>query len=84
MTPTEIETKVREILVDKLGAKAENVHLNSRLADDLGMDSFGAIEMGFELEEIFSIKIPDEDLAKAVLVKDIVDYVGSKINNTAA
>lgn len=84
MTPAEIELKVKTVLADKLNVQIANVDLNSRLIDDLGMDSFGSIEMLFELEEAFNIKIPDTDIAKAVVVKDIVDYIAAKVKDTPA
>ena len=83
MTPAEIESKVKAIMAEKLDVNIANISLDSRLVDNLGMDSFGSIEMVFELEEAFKLKIPDEDIVKAVTVKDIVDYIATKINGTS-
>ncbi len=71
----EIEKKVIQILSDKLSIDAEKINIESKLVEDLGMDSFGAIEVAFELEDAFGIEIPDKDFAKAKLVKDIIDYI---------
>lgn len=73
-----VELKVKEVLADKLNRNIDEIKPESLLLEDLGMDSFGSIETIFELEEKFSLKIPDSDLEKVKTVKDIVDYVSSK------
>jgi len=75
MNHLEVEAKVKKIIAEKLNIDIARVTLTSRLVDDLGMDSFGSIEMAFDLEEKFNIKIPDADIAQVKIVKDIVDYV---------
>jgi len=70
-----VEAQVKKIIAEKLNIDTSRVSLESRLVDDLAMDSFGSIEMAFELEEKFNIKIPDADIAQVKIVKDIVDYV---------
>ena len=77
----EITLHVEKILVDKLNLDIKKISLDSHLVNDLGLDSFGSIEVVFELEDKFGLKIPDEDIAQAKTVKDIVDYISSKINN---
>ncbi len=75
MSYSEIESKIKEILADQLNLDKSKIDLNSRLGEDLGMDSFSSIEIVFELEEEFGITISDEEIIKAKVVKDIVDYV---------
>ena len=84
MTPSEIASKVKSILASKLDVSLAKLDMDSRLIEDLGMDSFGAIEMAFELEDVFSVKIPDADLQKALTVRDIVDYIVSRVSETGA
>jgi acyl carrier protein len=48
------------------------------LVEDLGVDSFGSVEIAFELEEKFDLKIPDAALYEAKTVKNIVDYIASQ------
>jgi len=76
----EITLQVEKILADKLNLGAKKVGLDSQLVNDLGLDSFGSIEVVFELEEKFGLKIPDEDIAQAKTVRDIVDYISAKTN----
>jgi acyl carrier protein len=75
MTDQEIEQKVKEILSKKLGVELGKITSESRLAQDLGVDSFGAVELMFEIEEAFALKIPDSDIDQVRTVKDIVAYV---------
>ncbi len=84
MEHSEIFEKVKDILVDKLELDRAKIGLESRLLEDLGMDSFGSIEVVFELEEKFGLKIPDEDIIQAKTVKDIVDYVALKTQGGSA
>ncbi len=75
MPKRNIEQRVREILSKKLDVKLEDIHANTRLAEDLGVDSFGAVELMFEIEEAFELKIPDSDIEHVRTVSDIVAYV---------
>ena len=78
MTYGEIETTVKEILAKQLTMEAAKINLESRLVEDLGVDSFGSVEVAFELEEKFDLKIPDAALYEAKTVKNIVDYIASQ------
>jgi acyl carrier protein len=75
MTNQDIEQKVREILAAKLGIGADTIRPDSRLAEDLGVDSFGAVELMFEIEEAFGLKIPDSEIGHVRSVDDIVAYL---------
>lgn len=73
-----IEKKVIEILAEKLNIKAEKIKPESKLADDLGMDSFGAVEVMFEVEEKFGVTVSDKELIGLKTVEDVVKYVENK------
>jgi len=77
MNYEEIEKTVKEVLAKQLTMDIEKINLDSRLVEDLGIDSFGSVEIAFELEEKFNIKIPDAALYEAKTVKNIVDYIAS-------
>ena len=78
MTYAEVENTVKEILAKQLTMDVTKISADSRLVEDLGIDSFGSVEVAFELEEKFAIKIPDEALYEAKLVKDIVGYIATQ------
>jgi acyl carrier protein len=75
MTQPETERKVKEILARKLDRKIEEIRGDSRLAEDLGVDSFGTVEIMFDIEEAFSLQIPDTDIEPVRTVDDIVTYL---------
>jgi len=56
MTYGEIEATVKEILAKHLSMEPQKIALESRLVEDLGVDSFGSVEVAFELEEKFDLK----------------------------
>lgn len=56
--------KVREIIADVLVIDEEEVSLNSRLIADLGAESIDFLDLVFQLEKEFSIKIPRGQLEK--------------------
>jgi acyl carrier protein len=78
MTYGEVEGIVKEVLAKQLTMDVAKINLESRLVEDLGIDSFGSVEVAFELEEKFNIKIPDAALYEAKTVKNIVDYIASQ------
>lgn len=75
MTNQEIELKVKEVIAKKLNVQIGSVTAATRLAEDLGVDSFGAVELMFELEEKFGLKIPDSEIEHIRTVGDIVVYL---------
>ena len=78
---SEIETTVKEIIAKQLTMDVSKISPESRLVDELGVDSFGSVEIAFELEEKFDLKIPDAALYEAKTVKNIVDYIASQKNS---
>ena len=72
---SEIETKVKEIIVEQLGVNADQVTPEAKMIEDLGADSLDAVELVMAIEEEFGIEIPDEDAEKLVAVSDIIGHV---------
>jgi acyl carrier protein len=71
----DVEAKVKEIIIDKLGVEDSQVIAEASFTNDLGADSLDIVElvMGFESE--FGISIPDEDAEKIATVGDAVNYL---------
>lgn len=72
---SEIETKVKEIIVEQLGVNADQVTPEAKMIEDLGADSLDAVELVMAIEEEFGIEIPDDDAEKLVAVSDIIGHV---------
>jgi acyl carrier protein len=75
MNRQDIEKKVNEILVDKLGVELDMVKDEAKFEDDLGGDSLDCVELIMEFEKEFGISIKDEDAYKCETVKDMYDLV---------
>lgn len=67
--------QVKEVMVETLNCEEEDIKPEALLEDDLGIDSLDAVELALALEELFGVKIPDEELSEMKTVKDIVDYM---------
>ena len=78
----QVEQNIKEILAKQLSMDPAKIQPQATLVEDLGLDSFGSVEVAFALEEQFNLKIPDQDLYNAKTVKDIVDYIAEKTKNT--
>ena len=71
--------KLKEILVDVLGVKADDIKTESKFVDDLGADSLDLVELIMSFEDKFGIEISDEDAEKIITVKNALDYIDSNI-----
>lgn len=74
---SEIEARVRDIVVEQLGVNADQVTTDASFIDDLGADSLDTVELVMALEEAFECEIPDEEAEKITTVKQAVDYINS-------
>ena len=72
-----IEERVKKIIVEQLGVKEEDVKAEASFVDDLGADSLDTVELVMALEEEFDTEIPDEEAEKITTVQAAIDYVNS-------
>jgi acyl carrier protein len=72
---SEIEAKVKEIIVDKLGVDEANVVPEASFTNDLGADSLDTVELILEFEKAFEITIPDDKAEKISTVGDAIKYI---------
>jgi acyl carrier protein len=70
-----IEERVKRIIVEQLEVKEEEVTPEASFADDLGADSLDTVELVMALEEEFDTEIPDEDAEKITTVRAAIDYI---------
>jgi acyl carrier protein len=73
--PTTLE-RLQTLLTNKFSVPAEKVQPDARL-ETLGLDSLDLIEVLFEVEEEFNIRVPQEggSALKTATVQDIVDSI---------
>ncbi len=72
---TDIEQKVKGIVIEQLGVSEEEVKPEASFVDDLGADSLDLVELVMALEEEFGQEIPDEDAEKIATVQDAINYI---------
>lgn len=71
--------RVKEILSEKLDFPVEMINSDSLLVDNLGMDSVGALEVIFSIEEEFEIKISRKNHVNIKTFQDIIRYIIEQI-----
>ncbi|MBQ1205357.1 MAG: acyl carrier protein [Alistipes sp.] len=72
---SEIQAKVVEIIVDKLGVKESEVVPEASFTNHLGADSLDTVELIMEFEKAFDLQIPDEVAEKIVTVGDAIALI---------
>jgi acyl carrier protein len=74
-----IEERVKQIVVEQLGVKEEEVSGESSFVDDLGADSLDTVELVMALEEEFNCEIPDEEAENITTVQQAVDHINAHV-----
>jgi len=72
---SEVTTKVKAIIVDKLGVDEAEVTITASFTDDLGADSLDTVELIMEFEKVFDIQIPDDKAEKIATVGDAISFI---------
>lgn len=74
-----VEERVKQIVVEQLGVKEEEVSNDASFVDDLGADSLDTVELVMALEEEFECEIADEAAEKITTVQEAVNYVEAEL-----
>ena len=74
-----VEERVKQIVVEQLGVKDEEVTPDSSFVDDLGADSLDTVELVMALEEEFNCEIPDEEAEKITTVQQAIEYINAHL-----
>jgi acyl carrier protein len=72
---SEIASRVKAIIVDKLGVDENQVTEAAAFTTDLGADSLDTVELIMEFEKEFGITIPDDQAEKIATVGDAIKYI---------
>jgi acyl carrier protein len=75
MAIPDLERRTKQILTNRLGIPADDITLDAKLVEDLGMDSLDAVELAIAAERQFNIGLSDEQMAKLQTVADIIALV---------
>jgi acyl carrier protein len=75
-----LEKKVKEIIIDKLGIEESEATDSANFTNDLGADSLDTVELIMEFEKEFNISIPDEDAEKIGTVSQAISYLKKNVS----
>jgi acyl carrier protein len=75
MADKSIDQRVKDIIVEQLGVKPDQVTPEAKFIEDLGADSLDTVELIMALEEEFGIEVPDEQAEKLLTVGDVGKYI---------
>ena len=75
---SDIEDRVKKIVVEHLGVEDSKIQSDSKFIDDLGADSLDTVELVMAFEEEFSIEIPDDAAETITTVKDAIGFIESQ------
>ena len=74
----DIEAKVKEIIINKLGVDEAQITPEASFTNDLGADSLDIVELVMDFEKAFNFSIPDEDYQNIKTVGEAVKYISAK------
>ena len=77
---SDIEAKVKAIIVDKLSVDESEVKNEASFANDLGADSLDTVELIMEFGKQFGITIPEDKSEKISTVGDAIAYIEENVN----
>ncbi len=72
---SEIASRVKAIIVEKLSVEETEVTNEASFTNDLGADSLDTVELIMEFEKAFGISIPDDQAEKIGTVGDAIAYI---------
>ena len=72
---SDIASRIKAIIVDKLGVDENEVTNEASFTNDLGADSLDTVELIMEFEKEFNIGIPDDQAENIGTVGEAVKYL---------
>ena len=76
---SEITSKVKSIIIDKLGVEDHEIDPEASFTNDLGADSLDTVELIMEFEKEFNISIPDDQAETIATVGDAIKYLEANV-----
>ena len=70
--------KVKAIFEEQLGVSQDEMQLDTKFKDDLGVDSLDLYEIVMKMEDEFDVEIPAEELEDVATFEDVLNYLKSK------
>ncbi len=79
MEKQEILAKIKEKLNDEFKIQEDQVTEDATFMEDLGLDSLDISTLLQDVETMFDVRIPDDDLDSIQTVGDLVNYLHEKV-----
>ncbi len=79
-TTIELEQSIFQIAADTVSADVSQINRETRFEEDLNFDSIDQIEFIMQVEEVYSIDVPDEQAANIKTVGQVVDLINPKVS----
>jgi len=76
---SDVASRVKAIIVDKLGVDESEVTPEASFTNDLGADSLDTVELIMEFEKEFNIGIPDDQAEKIGTVGEAIKYIEENV-----
>ncbi len=67
--------KIKAILAEQLDADAEEMTMDTNIANDLGADSLDVVELLMSIEDEFEVEIPDEEIENIKTIGNLTEYI---------
>ncbi len=81
---SDIEDRIKKIIIEQLNVEEEQVTPTAHFVEDLGADSLDNVEMVMAFETEFEFEIADEDTEKITNMQEAVNYVQKRAVETAS
>ncbi|MBX9183576.1 acyl carrier protein [Clostridium sp. K04] len=69
--------KVKDILSDYIDMDSNEIKLETRLAEDLGLNSYEFMSVIGEIEEEFDVELDEREIVKLISIADLLDYISN-------
>jgi acyl carrier protein len=76
---SDVATRVKSIIMDKLGVEENEITNEANFTNDLGADSLDTVELIMEFEKEFNIAIPDDQAEKIGTVGQAISYIEQNV-----
>lgn len=69
--------EIASLMAQRFGVEEGKITAESKIAEDLGADSLDVVDLLMDIEDKFSVSVPDEEIPSLVTVGDVVTYIES-------
>jgi acyl carrier protein len=73
-----VEQGVRELIIEILSVQPQEIKMDEKLSDSLGVDSTEMVNVILALEKKFGLHINDKQITKFSSLRDIITLIESK------